>query len=545
MAGNRFFSSDTMGVSQVQIPYLPAKVALEDLSDNGCLLSPEQLGLLSKIEKKLIVQRRYTKQEISGLIKTELGLQVEWPYSLIHHENRFYAIYKGEKQGKHLGKGEHGKVKLAQCLDDNVFYALKLQSDPEATNQEFNMLHRVGETPQSRALASRVTKAGDAQSMILMKLARGQGIDQITEQEIELSYEDSKGNQILDGLMSPILRIQLALDALIKLDKLHLARHVIHRDLQPGNIMLDLVAQHARLIDYGQAIVAQQVSDLKRSGSERSLKGSTRNYSPQLRRHLPDIKRAMSEGDERLMPVVTYDRGDEMYAIGISLASFFHLLDPIPEELEDKPEQWGSHLIEDNVAEACLPHYHILPMVFYRRVLALVRRMTDADEKHRIHFEAAITELAAMLSELKQAGEKVSVGLLDIVKIDVNNLEAMIDFVRQSDVDEIHLVDSLGKGRSMLELLTIQRQLQEAGFRVGGICFTGVDINNIEKAAVHFFSSRPVPSQHRWISVNQTLAAAAAAATTTLSSSSSSSSSSSPSSSLSDSPPVTMMMTLK
>jgi hypothetical protein len=100
----------------------------------------------------------------------------------------------------------------------------------------------------------------------------------------------------------------------------------------------------------------------------------------------------------------------------------------------------------------------------------------------------------------------------------------------------------------VLELLTIQRQLQEAGFRVGGICFTGVDIGKIEKAAAHFLANRPLPSQHRWIAVNQTLAAAAAAATIS-SSSLSSSSSSSPSSSLSDSPPdsppVTMMMNPK
>lgn len=512
MSGSRLFSSKMNGESLVQIPYLPAKVALEDLSADGCLLSQEQLRLLARVKEKLLEQRRYSKQEISDLIKAELDVDIAWPYSLIFHDDCFYAIYKGEKHDAHLGKGEHGKVKLAQCLSDNVFYALKLQSDAAASNQEFEMLLRVCETPQTSVLASRTTGSDEPQSMILMKLARGQDIDKITEQELLLSYDDDEGHQVIDGLMKPVLRIQLALDALVKLDKLHLVRHVIHRDLQPGNIVLDIVAQHARLIDYGQAMVAQQVDDLKRSGSERGLKGSTRNYSPQLRRHLPEIKRALSEGNENLVPEVTYDRDDEMYGIGISLASFFHLLDPIPEDLEETPEKWGSHLIDNAVADAYLPYYHILPIEVYRKVLALIRQMTEEDAHNRISFDVAIDKFTMMLNELRQAGATISVGLLNLAEINADNLASVIESVQRSAVDEVFLADNSGAHKTVLELLTIQRQLQDAGLRVGAVCFKGTSVASIERAAVDYLAKRPIPSQHQWVAAGKTLTDSAAAA---------------------------------
>ncbi len=479
------------GVKVEDILYVPSRVDVADLSPDGSLLSADQRQQLEAALPGLKENRRYTKSELREL------LGGDWPYGLIKQDANFYIVYKGVKHDRALGAGAHGKVKLVQHLADKKFYALKLQSDKEASDREFAILFKVRETPQTGPIMDRKTKAGDDQYLILMKLAPGMDFSKIVNAEIDGAYDDDDGNQIVEGVIPALLRLQLAFDALNRVDKLHLARYIMHRDLQPGNMVADVVNQTTRLIDYGLAIAMKQGDELKRSASERSLRGSTELHSPRLRRLLPVVKQAITENDERLMPDIEYNEATEMYAMGITFANFFHL--------ESGEEE--APIVSDEYADAFLQFTHILPPEEYRSVLNLVRKMTDKDEKKVIKFADAMEEMKAIIDALKLKQPPLKAGIIDIAgSAEQGFLETTLASIGENEVGEVWLVDSSKSHRTSKVIVELKRLLEDQGLRVGDKYFAGQDRGALKQAVEDHLSKRPLSSSCVWVVPSQQLA---------------------------------------
>lgn len=512
MADSRMFGRSEVSIQA--IPYVPAQVDLADLSASGSLLSDEQQSALLAIKGEL-EERRYTKDEINALLADK---KIKLPYGVINHEGELYVVYLGAKHEKHLGKGEHGKAKLAQRISDKQFFVLKLTSQLEEAIAEFKVLKDTGQTPQTKPIADRAVvrtaKSGkpeaQSQALMLMNLATGKDMYHFIDQELGYAYDDeTTGAQIIPNMMSPALRLQLVLDTVNKVNDLHLTKHYLHRDLQPGNILLDMVAQQARLVDFGQAIAIAPLNRLTRSASGRELKGSTANYSPELRRQIPLFRSLSSrsiQAAQEEFPEVTYNEATEMYAVGITIAKFLHLLNPVPDELEHKPEEWGNYvmtgdeaqqlIIEDDSAKGTLiSTIHALPEDIALRMIDLIHKMTEHDPKKRIKFRDAMVELEQMLKELNEK-HAIQVGILDLADgCDAEALQAKLNDAFQQGVTEIIFINSGKTAITDNELLQAQRYCEQQGYYVGDQCFNGRNPDKLEDAVQQHLASRPVRSQ--------------------------------------------------
>ena len=569
MADSRLFkstSSEGQSVATVaDIPYVPSKVDIDDLSPRGCLLTDDQLKQLDSIKSHLTENRRYTKKDINKIFQLKWAKTINWPYSILHQEGDFYILYKGVKHvkdeddivGKALGVGAHGKVKLVQRIRDLEFFALKVQLDnTNDAKKEFVLLRKVGETPHKQEMALRKTlvqvkSKGESDSdnsdnvvsevepsdiilpklteqqqySFMMKLAHGPSMINILEQEEECIYvyynendepiddeleKDAEGNVIIRPILPPLLRLQLALDTLVKLDNLHIKHHIIHRDLQPGNIIFDLIRQSAKLIDYGQALAME--TPLNRSGSERRLLGSGRNFSPELRKRIPEALESAQLTEEQ-KPLFIYDEKSEIYAIGISLAYLFHIIDEPPSDLPH--EAWeGSYIVGakhagTDVRYACISQ--VLPQPIMDSVIELIHAMTAEDISQRITFSKAIEGFKTIIEALKQLENKLSVGVIDIAMInEMGGVEAVAESMLSRGLGEAWLIDSSGTLHDKKSLITLSRQLDEAGLRVGDKCFVGIDQTVLQRQLEEYLTRRPVASSCVLVTPRAQLTAAAA-----------------------------------
>src|SRR3990167_9217425 len=144
------FISSAPHAASVDMPVVPDKVSLDDITPDGSLLTSSQKDALFSLKPPVLAEKFYTKDEINQLLKLDPASQAAFPYPVIFHEDNFYVVYKGE--GRALGAGNHGVILLVQCVTDNRFYALKAQDDPNFAKNEFDMLFQVGLTPQTKPI---------------------------------------------------------------------------------------------------------------------------------------------------------------------------------------------------------------------------------------------------------------------------------------------------------------------------------------------------------------------------------------------------------
>lgn len=284
-----FFQPGT--VVERDIPYIPTKLDVNDLrldeSGELTLLTEEQQRLIDTLPE-LQEDRRYSKKEITEAFRkyqsdhpnennsnnnANDNSELTMPYTMIRYRGTPVFVYKKEieKDGKKknvgvLGEGSFGAVKL--ILGNGRLHTLKLQTkNIENAKEEYELLTKLGIT-NKKPLSERTTKENLNQYSIMMRLAPG------------ITIEGLKDKEGKEGtfLISPALRLQLAIEVLRAIDKLHKEHGVLHRDLKDANIIIDVVNQRVELIDFGLA--AEMNEEGKVQGT---LKGSPVAYSPQLR----------------------------------------------------------------------------------------------------------------------------------------------------------------------------------------------------------------------------------------------------------------------
>lgn len=504
-------------VMVTDIPYIHPMVALEDLHPNGCLLSDEQIQQLKLILPNLH-RRRSTKVEVMALLSKHVRPGTKWPYAIYKQEHEIYIVYKGVKHDKHLGEGAHGTVKLVQRLSDKQFFVLKLQTEnlADAIN-EFTLLRKIGETAHQNPIKHRNAKDKEDESVvheqysIIMKLARGRDILDVTSKEAASVGQDADGNLIIMPGMPPLLRLQLVLSMLEKLDDLHRRQHIIHRDLQPRNIIVDRIGQQAYLIDYGLALEMNSPRSLR--GSQRRLSGSTRNLANELRKRIPEAVAAANFSEDQ-KPLFTYDESSEMNGIGITIAYFLHVIDEPPLNLPITEWQ-GSYIVgarhaatnvgTENETEAYISN--VLPQPVMDKMVAFLHSTTAEDPKKRISFAVAIKYLAEMINELKMVeANHIPVCIVDVADIrTAAELALAIPSIKSTGAGEVWLIDSTGFLVNDRTLQLLKRQMEEADLHVGDKYFAGSDIEALKKAVQAHLATRSIPSSCMFVPLKKQL----------------------------------------
>lgn len=285
------------------IPYHPEKqlttnkpniVESHHLHDNGKLLPDEHIALA---KSKLIGKDRWMLKMNGALIsaKKMTGIKIQKFKDPNTGEERLFAIYLGirHKQygedGKALGKGASGKVKLMQDLETGTWYALKIQNinsnsqtQKEIAQKEFGNLHLRGETIG----AIWETNQGQQRFLMAMKLAPGESI---------LETFIAKNNP---GI-SEDQRLLAGSNIAQQFAKMH-QEGLIHCDIKSDNINYDLSTDTASVLDLGLA---------NRTGTPISQMGATPLLAPEL------------TTNATAKPAV------DVYALSLTLAEMYGMLD--------------------------------------------------------------------------------------------------------------------------------------------------------------------------------------------------------------------------
>lgn len=276
----------------------------EDLHANGMLISDAQLHQIKELRRRDRIMRRSaisllgihhdTGGKISKKLLNDIGIPVH--YSILicrqHDKDFYYAIYRGFKQSRHLGKGAYGTVKLAQDLQTGEFLALKIQPWSRLTTQRRRMLH--DEIYKSRLAGNLIAAttfrqaANDMAYAMLMKLYRGNPLSAIIHQRMSLAE-----------------RLHIAIAVAEDLKAIH-NKQLIHLDIKPENIIYDARTGAVNIIDFGTA----QLADTH--GSANGGKVGTEIYMP------PEAY----SNDSQLK---TYSYQSDIYSLGLTLGRLFKL----------------------------------------------------------------------------------------------------------------------------------------------------------------------------------------------------------------------------
>lgn len=174
------------------------------------------------------------------------------PYSIIKDPktNKMYALFKSKDThaitGKSgiLGKGTFGRVKLAQCLDDDTIIAVKIQKLHSATHndrkdqeqeiqKEENLLQALNQYIGS---SERTNKHSDEKHYSFCEFMNGKSLHDYINSRNSLSLKD---------------KLLIILEVLEKTKELHNKDHIIHGDLSFNNILFDPITHKATIIDFG------------------------------------------------------------------------------------------------------------------------------------------------------------------------------------------------------------------------------------------------------------------------------------------------------
>lgn len=231
--------ADEVHVQEVDFKCIPLQVDLMDHQPNGKLLSDQLIGYLQSLNLK---NGRHSKRKLKQKYKLNL------PYSVIKHDDQYFAIYKGKKQGKHLGSGAFGKVKSVQSQGGqglvDSWDAIKVQEEPfDGTECHISASLDQLIVPQYSYTSSHKQKK---KYCIILKFLPGMNLFDY------LSQSCSHKKRI-----DPRILIQYVIDILKMINSIH-QKGILHRDIKLGNLLIDRVYDELNLTDFGHARYADE-----------------------------------------------------------------------------------------------------------------------------------------------------------------------------------------------------------------------------------------------------------------------------------------------
>jgi len=173
-------SLSELNITEIEFSGLPAKVDIEDIHDNGKLLSDEGIEKVKQYFKN--------NPDVTRASKHEVGVK----YTIVYSHGSYYAVYP-----KSLGAGAFGSVKLRQNLITGEWSTQKsIETEHDAQQEEKN--------------TAEVTKEAESLRRV------GQGGGEIFSREVwrELEKETSLEDQSLYKLPLMLMKEIPAVDTL-------------------------------------------------------------------------------------------------------------------------------------------------------------------------------------------------------------------------------------------------------------------------------------------------------------------------------------------
>ncbi len=398
---NNFSSADAFNV--LDLGYVPPTVAIEDLSFEESKPRLINSDTASKIVNALGGQKdgRYSKKT-QPLSTLELKLN----YSIIKEAGEYYAIYYGVTQGKQAGQGSFGAVKFAQNIQTGAWVVLKVQNaDIEVAKAEAKTLRDLGRSQSDtghQAWSKKVAKANRLQHYTIMTCYPGKNLKQFFSSTRKISNQS---------------RCKIALNLLTKANEFT-EKRLLHRDIKPGNYMIDPLTHEVALVDVG---FVEQMNQTNYSYS------GTKFYLS------PEVNNSRQ-----------YSEKSEVYALGITLKQLF-----------------GIQTYDDDDTQHFVPNGPL-----NQKVTPFLNRMTDKDPAQRPTVKNAMIFFEKL--QIPDDHYKKRIGILDLAVYTRLGAQDQHKYLCDAfhDKDEIVLIDQMGSTHKSKEYLALIRELEQRRYLV-------------------------------------------------------------------------------
>lgn len=212
-----------------------------------------------------------------------------------------FVLYHGS-QGRALGEGAFGRVKLCQNLKTGEWRAVKVQQS----------IMRTPSQGENKVLAKFSRFFGEAlrdrKYYSVQSLLKGEDLEKylLKEEPADLS-----------------MRLTIAKKAIACVQAFH--QHFLHRDIKPANFMWDEKAQTLYLCDFGMACPLENGAD-----SVEDLSGSGSYLAPEI-------------DSEYHRGKVLYSKKSDIYALGHVLGALFDGVKDTPPAIEEIIDEMTQH----------------------------------------------------------------------------------------------------------------------------------------------------------------------------------------------------------
>lgn len=442
-------------VKTLEFPIIPKKVELSDLKQNRKLFDDASIAL---IKHRLADQKDNTRfSKHNPLLKDPVSNE-ESAYSVIKSGGKYYAVYKGEKHKKLIGKGSSGKVKFVQDLDTGKWYAMKIQTrmfgNDAVIDNEWKVLKDI-HMNVSDAIEYSSAKNHDKKSAMIIPYIPGLNLESYI-----LAHTDKTSSEL-----SPLHFVNIAIQLLRAVNKFHNKYKYWHRDIKLGNFIYNKIKNKLVLIDFGDAIKSNNGIEI-----QDFLRGTTGFMAPELK----EVQKKwnswslvreccisyFNNKDIPPEPLATYSIKTELYAVGKCLKLLFGI-DPFVEVINRFYKITESHYTNTGLSEN-------------QEIIHFLNEMTDdvADKR------SSIDEAIQFLEKIRQhcpPKPQVKVGVInlnDIRKYTSKEVKQVITALKLA-VDEVVIIDTNAKLDDEVNAYAIQinRQLEKYGLQVANKMF--------------------------------------------------------------------------
>ena len=295
-----------MAIQSIILPFLHDKISVAHIQANGKLFSDEQI----------IAIKNLLKDKKDGRYRKALLGSFSSKFGVIKLNNNYYAVYYGEKHGRHVSKSGHVKVKLVQELESGKWYLLKsreynvraeinlekdklgeISYDKEALEEHYKRMVRYHEnlaiTNQAREYVFyRFSKRNTVKFYLLMDLIPGEDLNEFIKRRPKLA---------------DIRWLEIVLEMLYSTQELH-KKNYLHGDIKPDNMIYHPAFDNLTIIDVDSLVEM----NADRQGIHNRLLGSDLHLAP-------EFYRMYEENNRNDTGQYIYDEKTEAFALGSSI----------------------------------------------------------------------------------------------------------------------------------------------------------------------------------------------------------------------------------
>lgn len=394
--------SEESEVKSIALRWIPPQVDLAHLQRNGKLLLDDQITRIkSRLQNK--PSGRYSKN-YPPLKDLKL------PFSIIKENDRYYAIYYGEKWDKEIGKGGYGKVKCLQNLDTGDWIKAEKaykKSENSIADRTAKILHHIRRSPSTTPLVEQTAKANASKfRYIVMDNYRGLDLGALIENKSEISRHLSSQDWF-----------DIVIKALEAVKNFHSFR-LIHRDIKPSNLIYSYLNRSVQLADF------DFVTTAARQDEQHEHVGTLAYMAPEI-----------SDEETR-----RYDEKTEVFALGVTIAEILGIT------VVDAQFRLG--------LTAFVDHPLIKEYLF---------KMTDDDPVKRPTIDDAIQFFKNVRQQLTPNKKKI--GIIDFDEFKGKTKQEQKAFMSAvRNMDQVILIDKAGTQES--EYWPIAKALEIQGIQV-------------------------------------------------------------------------------